>query len=119
MQLFSAKHPLLAAFIHPQAAKESSLTNRSEMSSGAPHNPRPSKIPRRDSGPHLMFSLLLSYSDQAQHDVKFEVEGERFGAHASIVSAASPVLQVMLTSGMREFASRKVVLRGVKKKTWN
>ncbi len=46
-------------------------------------------------------------------DVEFLVEEEAFGAHRSLLSARSPVLAAMFTSGMKEAKTGKVLIEDV------
>jgi len=71
--------------------------------------PRPSKKQRLEGIPYPFASLLLPSPTEGP-DVVIEIEGERFEVHEAILSAASPVLKVMLTSGMRESVSKTIVL---------
>ena len=48
------------------------------------------------------------FADNATHDVTFVCEGGSVGAHALVLSNASPVLRAMLSSGFREGSERRV-----------
>jgi len=78
----------------------------------------PPKRMKREEIPYPFVSLFLPHSVGEICDVTVIVQGERFDVHESIITAASPVFQVMLTNGMKESVSKEVFLKNMKKSTW-
>jgi len=77
-------------------------------------SPRPSKKMKLEDIPPALVSLYMPDSNDGGCDVVIIVQGKRFEAHKRILSAASPVFKVMLTSGMQESVSKEIVLKSVK-----
>jgi len=71
-----------------------------------------------DAIPSQFVSLWLPDSLEHSCDVSILVQGERYGAHECIISAASSVLKVMLTNGMRESVTKEITLTTIKKAPW-
>lgn len=64
------------------------------------------------------YKMLTSPSTSKLCDVEFVVDGARFPAHRVIVAAASPVLEAMLTNGMRETNSKVVPISSTDQYSW-
>jgi len=68
--------------------------------------------------PHIFTSLLLPRALGDLRDVVIIVEGVRYPAHKAILCAASPVLNTMLNSAMRESVDNEINLTTLNEDTW-
>lgn len=76
-------------------------------------NPRPSKLVTVPP-PNLGSNLLQLFEGKTSTDVVFDVDGTQIPAHKIILSARSPVFNVLLTGPMKEGHQDSITIKDVK-----